>query len=495
MIAFVVALFLVLLLARVPLFLCIGAVTALCLYLFTYSDIVMLLQPVPSIAEKEALLAVPLFIITSTFMTRGSSAGKLVDFIKALVGWLPGGMALATIGSCLIFAALAGLSPAAIIAVGSTMLPGLVKSGYSERFSLGLVTSSGALGILVPPSIVVLVFAVVAGGTLSVDEIPGGVPQAAPAAATVVDGGLPAWAQAPGKDIEPGQADGESRSGYFEPQAALGGDSAGKTGLPKVTIEALFTAGVVPIALLAFLFTGYAMAAGRKTGYRQPFAGKEILRGLTGGFWPILLPAIICILIIGGYTTVTQAGAIAAGYAFLVEFVIYRTLPLKKLPALLREAGSMIGMLLIIIAATFSFNTFLTAQEVPATLTEWIRTHFHSPVMFLLAVNVLLLLLGCVMDILSAVFITVPLLLPAAVFAMGINPIHFGVIFIVNFEIGYLTPPVGINLFTSGAVFNKPVETVARSVLPFLALMLGALVLITYYPPLSLWLVELTGTG
>jgi len=303
------------------------------------------------------------------------------------------------------------------------MLPGLVKSNYSERFALGLVTSAGAIGILVPPSLVVLIFGVVA----------------------------------------------------------------------EVSIEDLFLAGVAPIILVTVLFTAYSIIVGARAGVaRDPFSPAAIAGKFISGFWAILLPAIIAAGIMSGGLTVTQAGAIAAVYAFTVEFLIYRSLPPIRLPGLLREAGSMIGMLLIIIAVTFSFNWFLTVQGIPGLLTDWIVAHFRSPIFFLIAVNVLLLFLGCLMDILSAVFITVPLLLPAAT-AMGIDPIHFGIIFIVNFEIGYLTPPVGINLFTSGAVFKKPLGAVARSVLPFLCLMLVVLVLITYFPSIPLWLVKLSG--
>ncbi len=419
--ASIIAVFIILLLLGVPLFIVIGSVTALCMVLVGDYPLMIMFQQMFSMTDSTALLAIPLFIVASTFMTRGKSAGRLVEFVRALVGWLPGGMALSTIFGCLIFAALAGLSPAAIIAVGSMMLPGLTKAGYSERFSLGLVTSSGSIGILVPPSIVVLIFGIVG----------------------------------------------------------------------ELNIEALFIAGVVPIIIIVTLFMAYSLAVGKAV-EREHFDLGRVFSSIKNGFWAILLPVIVGWGIFSGVMTVVQAGAIAAVYAFVVEFAFYRSVRLKDIPELMREAGSMIGMLLIIISVTYGFNWFLTVQGIPMTLTDWLLEHFKSPILFLLSVNILLLFLGCLMDILSAVFITVPLLLPAAV-AMGVNPIHFGIIFIINFEIGYLTPPVGINLFTSGAVFKKPVETVARSVLPFLLLLLCTLALVTYVPSVTLWLVRLSG--
>lgn len=417
----IIAVFLVLLLLGTPLFVTIGAVTALCMVWAGDYPLMIMFQQMFSMADSTALLAIPLFIVASTFMTSGRSAGRLVDFVRSLVGWLPGGMALSTIFGCLIFAALSGLSPAAIISVGAIMLPGLTGAGYSERFSLGLVTSSGSLGILVPPSIVVLIFGIVG----------------------------------------------------------------------EVNIEALFIAGVTPIIIITTLFMVYSLYVGKLVA-RERFDLRKVFSSVWSGIWAVLLPVIVGWGIFSGAMTVVQAGAIAAVYAFVVEFFFYRSLKLAELPGLLREAGAMIGMLLIIISVTYSFNWFLTVQGIPMTLTDWILEHFKSPIAFLLSVNILLLFLGCLMDILSAVFITVPLLLPAAV-AMGVDPIHFGIVFIINFEIGYLTPPVGINLFTSGAVFKKPVETVARSVVPFLLLLLCALILVTYVPSVTLWLVRLSG--
>jgi len=422
--AAIIILFVVLLLIGVPLFASIGITTALFLVKDGYPG-TMAVQQFFSMADRTSLTAIPLFVLISTLMSGGLGARRLVAFVRALTGWLPGGLALTTIAACLIFASLAGLSPAAIIAVGAMMYPGLVGGGYNEKFSLGFVTSAGSLGILVPPSIVVIVFGVVA----------------------------------------------------------------------EVNIEALFIAGIAPVLIISIFFIGYALINGRggKTG-RDRFQPEMLWKTFKEGFWAILLPVAVGGGIYTGLFTVTQAAAVGAIYAFAVEIFFYRALKLRDLPRLLRESGATVGMLLVIIAMTFSLNWYLTAEGIPETLTDWIVARFRSPLVFLPVVNLLLLLLGCMMDILSAIFITVPLLLPAAV-AMGIDPVHFGIIFIVNFEIGYLTPPVGINLFTSGAVFRKPASEVARASLPFMLLLLVALILITYFPSITLWLVRLTGNG
>ncbi len=417
-----VAAFVLLLLFGVPLFAAIGGLTAVCLAGRGY-PLAMMAQQMFSMSDRTALVAIPLFVLTSGLMAEGVGAKRLVGFIRALVGWLPGGMAVATLAACVIFAALAGLSPAAIIAVGSMMYPGLMAAGYDEKFSLGLVTSGASLGILVPPSIVVIVFGVIG----------------------------------------------------------------------EVSIENLFMAAVAPLVLIVIFFTLYSLWRGRAERVaRERFSAREVRKNLREGFWAALLPIGIGGGIYSGLVNVTQAAALGAVYAFITEVFFYKSLKLRDLPLLFRRSGALVGLLLVIISVTFGFNWFLTTEGVPATLTSWITAHFTSPVAFLFAVNILLLFLGCLMDILSAIFITVPLLLPAAL-AMGIDPIHFGIIFIVNFEIGYLTPPVGINLFTSGAVFRKPVFEVARATAPFLALLLAALALVTYFPAFTLFLVNFVG--
>ncbi len=420
MTAIVIAVAVVLLICGTPLFAVMALLTGALIVIDGSIPLSVVVQQFLSVAERSELVAIPLFILVSVMMTRGRSARELVGFLKAVVSRLPGGLPLTVILGCIVFASIAGLSPAAIIAIGTMMYPGLVKAGYPEKFALGLVTSAGGLGILVPPSIVVLVFGIVG----------------------------------------------------------------------EVNIESLFIAAVVPVVIIVSAFAAYCIAKWKR-GDAEHIPG-ETWRTFRSGFWAIMLPVVVGGGIFSGRLNIIQAAACATVYTFLIECLIYRTIKLRDMSGIIREAGSMTGMLLIIIAVTMSFNWFLTVRGIPYEITEHIVSVFSSPVTFLLAVNVLLLFLGCMMDILSAVFITVPLLLPAAM-QMGISPVHFGIIFIINFEIGYLTPPVGLNLFTAGAVFKKPVNEVARAAAPFLLILLAVLLAVTYVPQLSLWLPQIFG--
>ncbi|MEW6201780.1 MAG: TRAP transporter large permease subunit [bacterium] len=413
-----VSVFLILLLAGVPLFIVIGILSAVCLHLEGY-PLMMVPQQMFSITEKEVLLAIPFFVLASVVMTRGRSAEKIIKFLSSLVDWLPGGLAVAAIAGCIFFAAVSGLSPTAVIAMGGMMFPALVGARFTERFSTGLLTAAGSLGILVPPSIVVIIFGIVG----------------------------------------------------------------------EVNIQHLFVAGLAPILIIALLFGIYSVVISHRAGVeRSRFSFSRMWGSFFGGFWA-LLSSVFIAGIYTGWFSVTQASALVAGYVLFVEIVIYRSIAVRQLPEIFRRAATVAGTILIIIATAMSFNWFLTVEGVPMHITEFITAHFSSRIGFLIAVNVLLLFLGCIMDIMSAIFITVPLLLPAAT-ALGIDPIHFGIVFIVNFEIGYLTPPVGINLFAASAVFRKEMVEVARAVLPFLVLLLIALILVTYFPDISLWMLR-----
>ncbi|MEW5947243.1 MAG: TRAP transporter large permease subunit [bacterium] len=414
------AIFIVLLLLGVPLFIVIGLASGFCLHFIGHYPLTVIAQQMFTATDNFTLLAIPFFILASTIMTAGGSAKRIVDFISSLVEWFPGGLALATVMGCVFFAALSGISPATIVAVGGMMYPALKKAGYSENFSLGLITSSGSIGILIPPSIVVIIFGIIGG----------------------------------------------------------------------VAINELFLAGAIPIAMIAGIFAVYSVAAGlMDRAGRKRFSPRAAAGAFYRGFWGILLPALIIGGIYAGVFTVTEASAAAVVYAFVVEFFFYREIGIRRLPALFADAAVTTGMVMIIVAVTLGFSWFLTVQRVPHMMAEVITARISSPLGFLVLVNLLLLLLGCLMDILSAILITVPILLPIAE-TMGIDPVHFGIIFMVNFEIGYLTPPVGMHLFVSSAVFNKSIVAVSRSIVPFIALLLAALAVITYFPQVSLYLVN-----
>ena len=510
----IAALFLAMLLIGTPLFVALGLATALCFASISPAPFPGLMaQQMYYITEQGELLAIPFFVLAAVLMTRGQSARRVVDFVGAAVRWLPGGLALATIVSCVFFAAMCGLTPTAVVAVGALMLPGLLGAGYPERDSLGLVTSAGSLGILVPPSLVVLVFVVVATSSVQ------GYHQAAQEAAIIrmqeqaarqaeqaeknaaqsktreeqfANEFMPAWAGDVHQNLETPEGKKLDKDNKQTPGAQAMPPAPPKT--TSVNLKNMFLAGVMPVLLIAGLFAAYAIFMGlRSKAKRERFSVRELGRTGRLGLLALVLPAVVIGVILTGRMNVIQAAALAAVYAFFLEVIIYRAVRLRDLPGVFREAGSVVGMILIILSVTIAFNYYLTNELIIIDLTEWIKAHFASRLGFLLAVNLLLLFLGCLMDILSAVFVTVPLLLPAAM-QLGIDPVHFGVIFIINFEIGYLTPPIGVNLFTAGAVFKKDLVEVSRSVLPFLALLLGALALVTYFPGISLWMVHALGS-
>jgi len=337
-----------------------------------------------------------------------------------LVGWLPGGLAIATVGGCVFFAAISGSSPVTVIAIGTMMYPALTKAGYRDGFSMGLVTTAGSLGILIPPSIPMLVFAIVAGASSPVD------------------------------------------------------------------IGELFMAGIIPGALIGVLLSLYSIfIAGRTVEERDEFSLRQVYTTFLDGFWAISLPALILGGIYTGLFTATEAAAVSVVYSLVVELYIHRTLTWSQIPKVLSESAVLMGTLLIIMALAFGLNDFLVEEQVPDLAVDWITSMKLSPIQFLLIVNLFLLVVGALMDSISAILVIAPLLTPIAA-SLGIDPVHMGVIFIVNLEIGYLTPPIGINLFVASAAFGKPMGQVIKSVLPFIVLMFVGLGVVTYVPTVSL---------
>lgn len=373
-----------------------------------------------SLTTNPLLLAIPFFVVSGAIMTEGDIANRLVAFARALVGWLPGGLAVATVGGCVFFAAISGSSPVTVIAIGSMMYPALVKSRYDDRFSLGLVTTAGSLGILIPPSIPMLVFAIVAGGS------------------------------------------------------------------PPVDIGELFLGGILPGVLIAILLSLYSMGIASRNPEieRSPFSLREVVVRFREGFWALMLPVLILGGIYSGLFTATEAAAVSVIYALVVELAIHRKIGVGHLPKVLSESAVMMGTLLIIMALALGLNDFLVEEKIPDMAVEWIRGMHLGPLEFLLIVNVLLLIVGALMDSISAILIIAPLLKPISD-QLGIDPVHLGVIFIVNLEIGYLTPPIGINLFVASSVFRKPLGEVIRSVVPYILIMLVGLGIVTYVPSLA----------
>ncbi|MEZ5540953.1 MAG: TRAP transporter large permease subunit [Pseudomonadota bacterium] len=370
------------------------------------------------LASSPYLAAIPLFTFSGVVLAAGGAPQRMIGLFNALVGWLPGGIAAVTLTSCAFFTAFSGASGVTILALGGLMMPLLLHAGYRERFNLGLLTTSGSLGLLFPPSLAILLYGIVAG----------------------------------------------------------------------VSIDQLFLAGIVPGLLLMLILGMYCLYACNKSGaQRQRFSLRTLARAARAGIWDILLPVGVLLGIFGGFVTISEASACTAAYVLLLECLIHRELSLRRdLPGLLRDAAILVGSILIILSVAMGLTNLLIDAQIPMQLLGWMETHIDSKLQFLVLLNVFLLVVGCMMDIFSATVVVVPLILPIAR-NYGIDPIHLGIIFLANLEIGYSTPPVGINLFIASQRFRRPVLLLFNSALPFLLLMLLWLVIITYVPAFTLW--------
>lgn len=408
-----------------PLFAVIGAVTLVCFALFSPLPAdkwgFQIAQKMFGILNKDALLAIPFFVLAGVIMTSGAISKKLMHFAKATVSWLPGGMAVATVLACVVFAAISGSSAATVVAVGMVTFPALLRELYPERFSLGLITASGSLGILIPPSIPMIIYAI------------------------MVDG---------------------------------------------ITAGKLFVAGIGPGVLLAGLLMGYSVAQGviQKVP-TSPFDPEQVWLAFKDGIWGILLPVLIIGGIYSGMTTVNEAAALSVVYALFVEVFIHQEIKFAHVPKLVSRSMTEMGAILMIMAFAAALANFLTLERVPQLLAEKLQTHVTSPIGFLFLTNIILLLTGCILDIFSAILILAPIISTIGQ-QYGIDPVHLGIVFIVNLEIGFLTPPVGLNLFVATSMFNRPFTQVVRGALPFVVLMFIGLLLITYIPAISLFLLD-----
>lgn len=371
-------------------------------------------------AGTSTLTPIPLFALAGYVMASGSGPQRLVAFSQTLLGWMPGGLGLACLAASALFTALTGASGVTIIALGGLLLPALLAAGYHERFSLGLVTTSGSLGLLFPPSLPLIIYAFIA----------------------------------------------------------------------EVPVDDLFRAGLLPGSLLVLLLALYGgLVARRHKVVRTRFSVSALVSAFWRALGELVLPVVVIAGIYGGFLTVTEAAAFAAGYAILLAAVIRRELSPGALVGVVRESMLLVGGILVILCAALGLTSFLVDIQLPMNVLAAMEGHVTGKLMFLLLLNLLLLAVGCLMDIFSALVVVVPLVLPLAT-QFGVNPIHLGIIFLTNLEIGYSTPPVGLNLFISSFRFKKPVVSLYLASLPFLAILLAALALITYWPALSLALVK-----
>lgn len=368
--------------------------------------------------NKEILLSIPLYILAGNIMSRGAMAARLIRMMRAVSAPVPGGLAIAAILSCALFAAVSGSGTVTLLAVGAVMYPALLEAGYSKSFAIGALCAAGTLGIIVPPSIPLILFGV----------------------------------------------------------------------MTQTSIADLFIAGIGPAILLVALMTTYAVASNRKVG-RGSWSWTEVRASFREGIWALVMPALILGGIYSGYFTATESAAVAVVYAILVETLVYREMRFADLYAVVAQTTRLLGSLFPVLMLALSLNVFLAYQQVPEFLVGALADTITSRPGFLVGTNLFLLAVGCVMDIGSAILILAPILQPLAA-AQGIDPVHFGIITVVNLEIGYLTPPLGLNLIVAMTVFREQFWTICRAVLPFLALMLLGLAIVAFVPDLSLFLVE-----
>jgi C4-dicarboxylate transporter DctM subunit len=413
----VVGVVVVLMALGVPLAAVVGVAALLCVISFTSIPPQALFQQLYQGSEYDLLQAVVFFIVAGNVMTRGSLASRLIKVGQALVGGFSGGLAITSVLLCMFFAAISGSSPATVVAIGTIMIPALIKSGYDERFSVGLLTCAGSLGIMIPPSIPMIIWAVVVG----------------------------------------------------------------------VSVTKQFTAGFLPGILIGLALMAYSYVMARKRGWRvsRKISWQELFEALKQGAWGLFMPFLVLGGIYSGAFTATEAAAVAFVYALLVELFIHRSIRVKDMMPIFKESVLTSAMLLFIIANASVLSYYFSVDQIPERVADFLVRYIDSRFMFLLLVNIALLIMGCFMDVVSAMLVLGPVFMPLLQ-RFEIDFIHFGIIMVLNIEIGFLTPPFGVNLFVASGITGKDVLEVARSVAPYLVIMLGMLFLITYVPWISL---------
>jgi tripartite ATP-independent transporter DctM subunit len=415
----------VLIVLGVPLFVII-ATSALYGFSRIDVDLSVIAIEINRIVDTPILLAIPLFTLTGYILGESRASERLVRLTDAMLGWVPGGLAIVSLFACAFFTALTGASGATIIALGAILYPAMKQAGYGERFNLGLITSSGSLGLLFPPSIALILYAVIA------------------------------------QQMDVGES---------------------------VAIDDLFLAGLLPGLLMLAMLTGWSIYRSRDFDIvRLQFSWKKLVAVLRESIWELPMPIVLIGGIYAGYFAISEAAAVSVMYVILVEVIILREVSWRKLPHIMRESMTLVGGVLVILGVSLASTNYLIDTEVPARLFEFVRAHIDSKMTFLILLNIFLLVLGMILDVFSALVILVPLLLPMAV-GYGIHPIHLGIIFLANMQIGYFTPPVGMNLFIASYRFHKPVTELYRSTIPFMLILMVAVLIITYWPALTLFLV------
>ncbi len=378
------------------------------------------------IVDTPLLVALPLFTFSGYLLSEANTSKRLVNLVQSVFGFLPSGLAIVGFMACAVFTALTGASGVTIVALGALLVPALREAGFSEKYSIGLVTTSGSLGLLLVPSVPLILYGVIA------------------------------------QQLDVG---------------------------PSFSIVDLFIAGIVPLGIMLGLLSAWTLWRHRGGVIpRTPFRLANVGKALVAARWELPLPFIVLGGVFGGVFAVSEAAAVTAMYVIVAEVFLYREVSLSRLPGVMVESMKMVGGILLILGIALAFTNFLVDAEIPQQLFEFMQTYVEHPLMFLLLLNILLLALGALLDIFSAIVIMVPLLLPVAV-GYDIHPVHLGIIFLANMQIGYFTPPVGMNLFIASYRFEKPLLELYGATWPFMLVLLIALALITYVPSLSLGLI------
>jgi len=422
----VVTILILLALFGVPLF---AIIAAGALYGFYIADIDLIVIGIElyRIAETPLLMALPLFTFTGYMLSESNTSHRLLDLIQSMVGWIPGGLVIFAFIFSALFTAFTGASGVTIVALGALLYPAFIKAGYPDKFSLGMVTASGSLGLLLAPSLPLIIYGIIAQQM----------------------------------DLE-----------------------------VSLSINDLFLAGLMPAALMIIALSLYSIIKNKHFEIKTiRFEKQKLIDSIWAMRWELPMPIALIIGIYSGFFAISEAAAVVAIYILIVETLIYKEISAKKLMQVVKESMEMVGSILLILSVSLALTNVFIDAEVPTKLFQFIQENVDSKISFLILLNIFLLFVGAILDIFSALVIIVPLILPVAI-SFGIHPVHLGIIFLANMQIGYMTPPVGINLFISSYRFKKPIAEVYKASMPFMIILLIVLVLITYIPQLSLYFIN-----
>lgn len=371
-------------------------------------------------SNNPVLYTVPIFTFAGFILAESKASLRVVNFSQAILGWLPGGLAIVSLVSCAFFTTFTGASGVTIIALGGLLYPALIKGKYSEKFSLGLLTSSGSLGLLFFPSLPIIIYGIVAG----------------------------------------------------------------------TSITQLFAAGLIPGLFLMIIISFYSFFVAKRSGTSTfRISLSEITKTAWVAKWELFIPVMLVVGIFGGFVTLGEVASIMVAYTFIVEIFIHKDIRIGQFPLIIRESMILVGAIFIIFASALALTTYMIDAEIPMIVLQFIQAHINSKITFLITLNIFLFIVGSLMEIYAALIVVPPLIVPIAM-SYGINPVHLGIIFLTNLEIGYFMPPVGLNLLISCIRFNKPLSSLYRAAIPFIAIMIIGLLVITYVPWLSLALIE-----